>query len=678
MVRVYMSKAMAEAHTPAIDRVIMEWGPVDDKAVRDGKLYSSKAPLQSLLGVPAYILLRPIYFALSIAPTKRALTTGLRILCSAIPGIIFAGLLLAWSRRRAVELGAERVLGTGVGLAIALGTMIYPYALTFTGHLIAAFAAGGAYLAIVVATRTPVSTRKWRILLLLAGLGAGAAPFAEYPAALVAVPAIIGGMLATRTWEKRIELLLLVSIGGAPPFLLGLWAHHELWGSAFKTGYAFLENGGYRIVHGSGFFGVAWPKPEAFAGSMFSSGTGLFFFSPILIIGLFALVARCFDRRPASEDAIDQMQVGGPPPSSPLARPLAFAALCGFVLEALFISGHQGWRGGWTVGPRYIIPVAPVLGVWVIEALAREKMRAFIAAFGAISVVTTGFAAALYPHLSDVYTNPLRAFLLPSYLRGEASYGIAHAMGLQGHAANLVHLVPIFGAIGFVAFAAARAELKRRAAIVAIVLGAMVGIVSLIPEKDPLAAQAENQRLWGFWEPPRKHEQALPPPMPLAPDPGLVFDALQRWKDVKVEAVDENGTARPCLEEGIACRYGGEPWQHFGPELIQFGGAGRMMLFMHPIRGSRVRASVRAGPEVKRAVLRYGLSDASVESANKTPVEIEIRRGSQVIRRAEAANVHGLYALDLVLTSTDAPLTLELASKVDGSRVFGWDLELYR
>ena len=57
MVRVYMTKALVDDGTPAIDSVIRQWGGVDDKAIRDGKLYSSKAPLQSLTGVPVYALL---------------------------------------------------------------------------------------------------------------------------------------------------------------------------------------------------------------------------------------------------------------------------------------------------------------------------------------------------------------------------------------------------------------------------------------------------------------------------------------------------------------------------------------------------------------------------------------------------------------------------------------------
>jgi hypothetical protein len=660
MVRVYMSKAMVDTHTMAIDPVIREWGPVDDKAIRDGKLYSSKAPLQSLVGAPIYRALGPLYRALGVDAGKRSLTTGLRIFGSALFGIAFAFVLLAWSRRRAREIGASRSLGTAVGLSLALGTMIYPYSLTFTGHLLAACAAGGAYLCAIALGRHPPGSRAWRILAILLGLAAGAAPFAEYPSTLVVVPALAAAFLLTPTWEKRAELVPLVSIGGAPPFLLGLWAHRELWGSPWKTGYAFLENQAYVTVHGRGFFGVGAPRAEAFAGSLFSPGTGLFFYSPVLLIGLAALIVRVLEGKADP--------VGGDvrPTWASLPFALAVAGLAGFALETLFISGHQGWRGGWTLGPRYIIPVAPLLGVWVVEALARPRMRGFVASFGAISIVTTGFAAALYPHLSDVYTNPLKTFVWPSYLRGESSYGLAHALGLAGGAANLFHVVPLTIAAAYVALSGLADDgWRRRAIVLAATFAMVIGVIWSIPEQDVGAAERENVRLWGFWEPPR--------PKP----PGLVFDARERFHEARVEAILADGTVRPCTwYDQLRCQYGSEAWHHFGPDTLELQGTRRPILYMHPMQGATVRALFPRIPAAARVTLHYGLADASVDSTNKDPVEVVVRQGPSLLARAETKNEHGLTSIDLALTST-APIALEIAVKNEGARVFGFNLEEY-
>lgn len=683
MVRVYMTKAWVEEGTFAIDGVVRRWGGVDDKALRDGQLYSSKAPLQSLLGIPIWRFAEPLLERLGVTPNKRTLTWVLRIFGSALFGIAFASLLLAWARRRAVELGASEDLGTAVGLTLALGTMLYPYALTFTGHLLAAFAAGGCYLAVLLLARAPLGSRRWMGLAVLAGFAAAAAPFAEYPAALVAGPALLAALAITPGWIRRAELVALLAIGGALPFALGLWSHAELWGSPLATGYSFLENRSYVEVHGEGFFGVSTPKAEALGGALFSPGTGLFFYSPILLIGLAALIHRIL--RSQGEPPGFLARVFAP---TVVPRALAVAGLVGLLAEIWFISSHKGWRGGWTVGPRYIIPVAPLLGLWVIEALAVPKLRSWIAALGALSILLTGFAAALYPHLSDVFTNPLWTFLVPSYLHGEMTYGLGHSLGLSGGAANLIHVVPLLFAMAYVAMAGVASEepwlsrlfgrhvTYRRVAILLVTFGVAIATVALIPERDAAAARRENQRLWGFWEPARPGDG--PKGARRHTRKGLLHSARQRHRQVTVEAIAADGTLRPCSPfAGGRCSYGDQPWHRFNPEEMDFDGLREPVLFLHPIAGSTVRATVPVPKAAATAVLRYGLADASVASPNPHPVVVRLRQGERELGRVEAGRRRGLQSLELALTST-APLAVEITAVEDGARVFGFDLELYR
>jgi hypothetical protein len=683
MVRVYMTKALVDHHSFAIDRVLGELGPVDDKAVRDGRLYSSKAPLESLLGAPVYAAFEKLETLVhrkgAPPPSKRAITEALRLGTSALPGLLFAALLLGWSRRRAKELGASEAAGTGMGLVLALGTMLYPYALTFTGHIWAAITAGGAYLAIAAMSRAQPGSRRWRAMAALAGLGAGAAPFAEYPAALMVLPALAAGLFLARPIPGveprpralRFRYLAWLGASGALPFALGLWAHQELWGSPFKTGYAFLENHAYVEVHRSGFFGVGPPKLEAFGGALFSPGTGLFFYSPVLLLGLVAAfraaVRSRWRRRPGD-----------------LPRALAIAALVGFVLEVLFIAGHTGWRGGWTVGPRYIITVAPVLGLWAVEALESPALGALGAVLGAASIAATGYAAALYPHLSDVYTNPLVTFLWPSYRRGASTYGLADSLGLTGSGANLVHLVPLTLAL-FVAALAGSRSLARRAALVVVVLGVFLGGMTRIPELDPDAAQRENDRLWGFWEPPiparAPEPEAMVPARPGFDPARFLARARDVWQTVNVEAIFRDGTMRvPCrgLGDPRRCTYGGQPWQVFGPDVVTLAEQREPLLVMHPIADWIVRASLRVPPEARQAILRYGLSDASVRSDNKSPVEVRVVSRGRELAHLSAENRPGLFALPLTLSATTAQLSVEIRCDKDGARNFAFDVELYR
>ena len=494
MVRVYASKSLVETGSFDIRPVVRKWGYVDDKALRDGVLYSSKAPLQSLVGVLGQKLHEPLANILGFTPSKRSNVWVLRIFGSVLFGILFAIAIVRWARRRAIELDAPRECGTAVGIALALGTMLYPYALTFTGHLLAAAAAGGTYLGVIRLSRHPVGARGWFPPALLTGFLAGATPFAEYPAALVALPALGAAFFITPGAVGRIKLFGALLLGGSAPFGLGLWSHARQWGSPFKTGYSFLENQSYvQMHHSAGFFGITTPKLESFGGAMFSPGTGLFFYSPVLLIGLAALLLRCV-RGPSRNPLLDQS-------SQPLRIPraIAVAGLIGFIAEVLFISGHQGWRGGWTLGPRYIIPVVPLLGVWTIEALAVPKIRAWVGALGGVSILLSGFASALYPHLSDVYTNPLATFVAPSYFEGRMSYGLAHAFGLTGMAANLVHVVPLLFAMAYVALAGTDEEppsdrwpeWKRR---VLVFGGCLLFTVALVMSVPAVAEHIDHHR----------------------------------------------------------------------------------------------------------------------------------------------------------------------------------------
>lgn len=645
MVRVYMTKAMVDDQTMAIDAVMRQWGGVDDKAIREGKLYSSKAPLQSLVGVPVYAAHAAI--AGDTPPSKREITTVLRWFAAALPGALVAFALIFWARRRCAELGAAEV-GTGLGLVLALGTMLYPYAITFTGHILAAATAGGCYLAVVLLRRAEPGSRRWLLIAAAIGFLGGAAPFAEYPSALVAAPAIVCALVVTGGIANRLRLLGMLALGGAAPFGLGLWAHHQLWGSPVKTGYGFLENTGYVEVHSAGFFGVTLPKADAFFGSLLSPGTGLFFFSPIMAAGLVAMIAGLFDRR---EDR--------------LGRGLALAGVVGFAASIIFISGHTGWRGGWTVGPRYIIALAPLLGIWAVEGVRIRWLRPLLPALGAVSIVATGFAAALYPHLSDVYTNPLASFVWPSYVNGETTYGLAHSLGASGTWANLMHVLPLTAAVLFAGLIASGERWPTRIAALVAVLGAFIALVALIGERDAAAAQRENARLWGFWEPTKPR---------IRPE-GLLFSAYDDWRTARVEA-EIDGRKVPCRWASDRCDYGGMPWQHYGPDFLELDGAHHRLLFLHPIKGWTVRVSYPVPAAGRRAVLLYGLTDASVDSDNPTPVRMRLKQGDKDLSRFEAVAERGLKSIELALGTQRAPLTLEVESERDGARVIGFDLQV--
>ncbi len=650
MTRVYLTVAIVDDGSFSIDGPVRRFGNVEDKAIRDGRLYSSKAPLQSLVGVPFYAAARRLGFFES--QDKREVTLFLRVVGSMIPSVLFLGVLLAFLRRRTRVLGLPQGAASSVLVAVGAGSMLYPYGITYSGHLWTALTTGMVFLLYPSLAYPGLAPGKFRSRALLLGFFAVAAPFAEYTAVLLVLPLLAALFFRTRGLSKKGALVGLAVLGGLVPAAAGLYSHHEMWGSAVKTGYSFLENAAFAEAHAVGFFGISLPKPTIFLRALFGSEAGLLFYSPYLALGFVGLFGALRRRRASA---------------SGLPYSLAVASFVGLLFELYFISAHSNWRGGWTVGPRYIIPVVVLLSVYALEVLHRPSARAFFPALAGLSILNTGFAAALYPHLSEVYMNPLITFLWPSYRDGYSTYGLADLVGLRGGLANLVHIVPLL-ILSIHGLLAAATRSRRAAQLFLLVVPLAIVGMAQIPERDALAAERENERLWGFWE---------PTPLALHPE-GRIFHGQREWRRIQVQAEHPDRRIERCRfdgKRGPGCYYGPEGWHHFGPEHLEVGGKWRPLLFLHPIRGQTVRAWIRVPKNATKAVFSFGLTDAAVRSPNPHPLHLRLLQGKRLLHELDL-KAAGLLTLEPTLSGT-AALTLELTTADDGARVFGFDVELF-
>lgn len=306
-VRVYMTVAIVDDGTFAINRIEALWGYTNDKAVRDTPLaeaierrhvadevlraagvaddvlarfragrataadrrltahllYSGKAPGASLLAVPGYWLLtrltgrdtRPASpHAVRVQPPiDRALVVyTTRLTACVLPLLVFA-----WFWHRFLGARARSgVLREAVFFSTMAGSSVYAYGLTFASHALNACAFAAALMCLTAQRERDLHGRPsgaW--LMALAGFfGASCAVF-EYPAALasaaVAVWIVAQSLRARRPWR-----ILAAALGGAPPIALALLYHQRAFGHPFKTGYSFLENATFRSEVSQGFFGA--------------------------------------------------------------------------------------------------------------------------------------------------------------------------------------------------------------------------------------------------------------------------------------------------------------------------------------------------------------------------------------------------------------------------------------
>ncbi|MCC7542551.1 MAG: hypothetical protein IT379_40420 [Deltaproteobacteria bacterium] len=435
-VRYYMTVAIVEDGTFAIDRVQERWGWVNDKATRDGHVYSVKAPGTSYLGIPAYFVYAKITRALGGEPDR---TTGLwilRVTASVLPMLVLALVLHRFVGRRT----RSALLADASVLAVALGSNLYGYGMMFVSHATSAAAGFGAFMAarrieeIVRGGRKPPG---W--LLLAAGALAASVTALEYPGFVATVPLLLYAVWATRFW-KRLRARSLgvgwIALGAAVPTAAVLFFHWRAFGHPLTPGHRLLETEAFRDLATQGFFGSSgMPSGQALGSLVASPECGLVPWTPLVALAPIGFVLLLLRRG---------WRVAG---ASLIAVP---------VLSWVLISTMNNWRGGWTIGPRYLAIAVPFCVFGAAMACAEITRRAKRPAVGWVastlalglafaSVIASAVPSAWYAHIPEDFSHPLPQLFAYLWRDGFAPHNAGRAwLGLEG-TAGMLPLVVLWG-----------------------------------------------------------------------------------------------------------------------------------------------------------------------------------------------------------------------------------------
>lgn len=438
-VRVYMTKALVDHGTYAIGYrharkpggfkddglVTKEWGYVNDRALRcddpskhppdcAGTLYASKGPGTSWLGVPVYFAQKKLYSWMGWKLEKPAIVYWLRVFTMLLPTLLFYLFFFRYLRWKFNEPMA--FFGTWT---LAFATMMITYMHMFASHVHAAMTLFIAYaLAERVIMRdaagagAPSGMRREK-LLVLTGLCLGWAQISEYPA--IVGLAVVGGYLLFGL--RRRSDLVWVAIGGALPAFLLFHFHLHCFGAIHLTPQDFVEPLAFQQGIAPGFFGITYPTWSRFVGFHLSPFTGLFFFTPLLLLWFPASVVALRDPRLRRE----------------LAVPIAMAAA-----YILFFSSHSLWRGGWTAGPRYVVTALPFFLLTVLHVSTRARLgRAWFWRAALVGLAFTAIWNRTLSHLTTQgypfdYYNPIYEFSWPLFRDGYVFQNLASQKGAHG------------------------------------------------------------------------------------------------------------------------------------------------------------------------------------------------------------------------------------------------------
>lgn len=458
--RLDMILAIVEDGTFRIDRYVAN--TVDYARVGDA-YFSDKAPGAALLGVPAYAMADPLMDRVLESPIGERLTESsafqaslradgsgvnedkvrfamLQVLAAALVAALPTALAAWLLWRLALALTGSALASLLVAFGWAFLTPVFAYSNAVYGHQLAAFLLLAAFALIALAKETPGAGR-----LALMGVLLGYAVVTEYPAALV------GGILFLyAAWrmarEGKLWRMLWVIVPGG--LVAAGWMSYNtaLFGGPLALGYSHSEL--WTAEHSVGFMSLSTPTWGALWGITFSPFRGLIVLSPWLLLAIPGLVIWWRTRRWRAE---------------------WWTAVASVIVWMAFNVASHMWWGGFSVGPRYVLPALPFLALAAAPALASwlpdRALRWLVAALALWSLIATwGMTLADQAYPSDTIGNPWLNYALPAWQQGNIARSIGTVAGLPGWLA-ILPLVALIAGGALVALAPlrtlARAELAQ-------------------------------------------------------------------------------------------------------------------------------------------------------------------------------------------------------------------------
>lgn len=378
-------RALVDDHTSRIDPYHKNTG---DKSFYNGHYYSDKAPGSALLAVPAYWLLdRAAALAGDDHPDEGRAIHALTFAAAGLPTVLLALLLLRLLR----PLTGERWALT-MSLGYALGSLAFPFATMYFGHAAAAFFLFAAFY--VLWRHTPSRSRATVWWVIWAGFLAGWAVLVEIPALLSVGPLLLYALAR----ERRAPALM--AVGALLPLTCLLAYNWASFGGPFVLGYASLDHSGFAEGMSRGILGVTWPKPAALE-EILLGPRGLLRLSPWLSLAPLGLWAA---------------KGGGTADGGRRQDLRREVALCG-AIGGVFLLANAGYYlplGGWSPGPRFLIPALPF--VTVLVALAPRAFRPLLGLQIAYAVGIFFLATATMPNAPETVQDPLGDLWLPRLL----------------------------------------------------------------------------------------------------------------------------------------------------------------------------------------------------------------------------------------------------------------------
>ena len=416
--RLMLAYAIVDRGTIRIDDYRDQTG---DKAEVDGRYYTDKQPGYSLAAAVPYAAAKGVLglpdhprggLALRYWPGDYWATLGTAGLASAI-----AGALLAVIARR---FGCGPRTSAIVGLSYGLATPAFAYATMSYGHQLASACLLGAFALI----DRPGDRRPARAM---AAAGVLAAWASVVELSVGPVSAILAAFAAFEAARGRVSARGLVAfvLGAMGPTAILLAYNLLAFGHPLDIGYAHHADPYFETLHPpENPSGLTAPRWDRLVPLLWGRYRGLGFYAPIVLLAVPGWLAS-LTRGWAAASLVSMMAAGA---------------------VLLVNLSYPEWTGGWSTGPRLLVPALPFAMIGVAGALAAGGRPAMVLGAGltvvgaALMLMFVGVGAQLpqwwadplvevvWPHWSggrlargwvgDRFTRTLPSLLFPRWVEG--------------------------------------------------------------------------------------------------------------------------------------------------------------------------------------------------------------------------------------------------------------------
>lgn len=305
-----------------------------DRASFQGRFYTDKLPGFSLLATGPYAAARSLLHlpphplgqrGFAHWPADYWVTLATSGLLTALTGVLLAGL--------ARDVGCSPRASALVGLSYGLATPAYAYATMSYGHQASAFALLASF---TLLWRIDPGRPGWRAF--LSGFLAAYAAVIELQVGPVS--AILGFYLLSLVVSRRVRpgAIGQFAVGALIPTLILLGYNQLAFGSPWDMGYFHHTTKIFADVHSADNpLGLSRPEATRALALLWGRHRGLCFYAPIVALaplGLAALLVR---------------------------RHIGMALVSTAAMIAIFAVNlsYPEWTGGWSTGPRLLVPLLP-------------------------------------------------------------------------------------------------------------------------------------------------------------------------------------------------------------------------------------------------------------------------------------------------------------------------------